>query len=81
MARQINITGKNQGRLIITPQGSDILVQREYDLIGDDSLLDEIPLRILERTFSFISLPENIKTALTEINAWTSLEIDREQQL
>ena len=82
MARVINVTGKVQGRLIITPPTGGVLrVQREYTLVGDDALLDEIPLRLLERNVTYATLPQNIKDALTTIDAYTSGEIDTEEGL
>lgn len=77
MARQINVTGKIQGRLIITPPvNGEMLIQREYTLIGDDALLNEIPLRVLDRTITFAQLPQNVRDALITMDSWTSSEID-----
>lgn len=77
MARQINVTGKIQGRLIITPPvNGEMLIQREYTLIGDDALLNEIPLRVLDRTITFAQLPQNVRDVLITMDSWTSSEID-----
>lgn len=77
MARQINVTGKIQGRLIITPPvNGEMLIQREYTLIGDDALLNEVPLRVLDRTITFAQLPQNVRDALITMDSWTSSEID-----
>ena len=77
MARQINVTGKIQGRLIITPPvNGEMLIQREYTLIGDDALLNETPLRVLDRTITFAQLPQNVRDALITMDSWTSSEID-----
>ena len=82
MARIVNITGKAQGRLIITPPVNNTLhVQREYRLIGDDDLLDEIPLRVLDRHVPWVDVPANIQAALVEIDAWTSATIDADEGL
>ena len=77
MARQINVTGKIQGRLIITPPvNGEMLIQRENTLIGDDALLNEVPLRVLDRTITFAQLPQNVRDALITMDSWTSSEID-----
>ena len=82
MARVINVTGKVQGRLIITPPvGGFLLVQREYTLVGDDDLLNEIPLRVFNRSVEYATLPQSMKDALTTIDDWTSAEIDIEEGL
>lgn len=82
MARVINVTDKVQGRLIITPPvNGEMLIQREYTLIGDDDLLNEIPLRVLDRTVTFASLPQNVRDALITMDGWTGAEIDTEEGL
>lgn len=83
MARVINVTGKTQGRLIITPpDGNGVMViQREYTLSGDDDLLNEIPLRVLNRSVDWATAPQSIKDALVAIDAWTSGQIDTEESL
>lgn len=82
MARIINITSKTQGRLIITPPAEGVLhVQREYRLIGDDALLNEIPLQVLDRHVPWADVPANIQAALVEIDAWTSAQIDIKEKL
>lgn len=82
MARVINVTDKVQGRLIITPPvNGALLVQREYTLVGDDDLLNEIPLRVLNRSVPWVDVPANIQTALLDIDAWTSATIDASEGL
>lgn len=83
MARTINVTGKQQGRLIITPPDElgMMTVQREYTLTGDDDLLNAIPLRVLNRNVLWATAPQSIKDALTAIDSWTSAEIDTEESL
>ncbi len=82
MARVINVTGKVQGRLIITPPVNGVLlVQREYTLVGDDDLLNEIPLRVLTQSVNWVDVPANIQAALAEIDAWTSAQIDEDEEL
>jgi hypothetical protein len=82
MARVINITDKIMGRLIITPPANGILhMQREYRLTGDDDLLNEIPLQVLDRNISWADVPANIQAALIEIDAWNSTQIDTDEGL
>ena len=63
--------------MIITPPvNGEMLIQREYTLIGDDALLNEVPLRVLDRTITFAQLPQNVRDALITMDSWTSSEID-----
>lgn len=83
MARVINITGKAQGRLLITPPGGSgmMLVRREYRLTGDDPLLGQIPLGVLSVDVEWADVPQNIRDALVAIDAWTSAMIDDREGL
>lgn len=82
MARQINITAANQQRFIITPPVNGVLlVQREYRLVGDDALLDEIPLRVIDINLQWADLPQGLRDALIAWDNFTGGKIDDKEGL
>lgn len=77
MPKAINITGITQGRLYINPISSgSTLIERDYRVIGDDTLFNEIGLQVLSAEIAWSAVPANIKSALIAIDQWTNNEIN-----
>jgi len=60
------------GKPVIYPRGANIGLQRRYEFVGaNGDVLGQIAGDAVTAEFAFSNLPQNIRDALLDIDAWT----------
>lgn len=63
------------GKLTIHPQGTAIHLERRYRFVDEHGdVLNQIAGGRVVEQLEFVTLPENIRTALLDIDAWTKAQ-------
>lgn len=74
--RVITLTNVVQGRLYIDPiDNGNITIQRDFDFVGDDNLVSQIPRRTFATSIAWSAIPTDVQDALITIDNWTNDKI------